>query len=73
MKGQKTLEINPRHPLIQELKRQVTSLPYMHWLSASAHSLTLIVSIRPLSFSLLLIGANTIATLSMWRQHVCDM
>lgn len=23
MKGMKTLEINPRHPLIQELKRQV--------------------------------------------------
>ena len=30
MKGQKTLEINPRHPLIQELKRQVTSLPDTH-------------------------------------------
>ena len=23
MKGQKTLEINPRHPIVQELRRQV--------------------------------------------------
>lgn len=32
MKGQKTLEINPRHPLIQELKRQVTSPACRQWL-----------------------------------------
>ena len=24
MKGQKTLEINPRHPIVQELRRQVS-------------------------------------------------
>ena len=34
MKGMKTLEINPRHPLIQELKRQVTH-PRMRTLDQS--------------------------------------
>ena len=28
MKGQKTLEINPRHPIVQELRRQVP--PFSH-------------------------------------------
>ena len=37
MKGMKTLEINPRHPLIVELKRQVHSC---HWMHTGLHAIS---------------------------------
>ena len=42
MKGMKTLEINPRHPLIVELKRQVQ---FCHWMRSAVPTICVACSL----------------------------